>query len=208
MGFGFGVWLMKLDRRVVERFEGLQFAVPSKVMSAPTILYPGLDWQSIDLRGTLTRLGYREQRAGGSLSRGSYRWGVTRLRLHLHAFDHPSRPEPARQVEIALEGSRIAGIFDLPVGSSGGVGVERGVVLLEPELVGAYYGPDREQRDLVRNRLPQQRVRRRFAGMILTINLDPIESAHGNRSTAPRVTRHGGLQDSEVRLKRRSERLS
>jgi penicillin-binding protein 1B len=51
-------------------------------------------------------------------------------------------------VEIRLQGSQITGIFDLAAG--GAPGVERGVVLLEPELVGAYYGPNREQRDLVR----------------------------------------------------------
>jgi hypothetical protein len=42
--------LIRLDRIVVSRFEGRVFQVPSRVLSAPTILYPGLDWQHIDLR--------------------------------------------------------------------------------------------------------------------------------------------------------------
>jgi len=47
---------------VVARFEGRLFRVPSRVLSAPAILYPGLDWKRVDLRGALVRLGYREAR--------------------------------------------------------------------------------------------------------------------------------------------------
>ena len=178
IGFAFGVWLMKLDRIVVERFEGLQFAVPSKVMSAPTILYPGLDWKSTGLRQTLTRLGYREQSAGGELARGRYRWGATRLRIHLHEFEHPTRAEPALQVDIALTGSRIASIFESPVGASGAEprrGAERGAVLLEPELVGAYFGSDHEQRDLVR----LGEVPRHLTDAIMSVEDRRFESHHG-----------------------------
>ena len=34
-------WILELDRIVVSRFEGQRFHVPSRVYSAPTILYPG-----------------------------------------------------------------------------------------------------------------------------------------------------------------------
>ncbi len=126
------------------RFEGRLFRVPSRVLSAPTILYPGLDHQRIDLRGTLVRLGYRERRAPGSLGPGRMRWEGNRLLLHRRAFEHPTRAEPARKVVVTLAGSRIDSIRE------GGSRREIGALLLEPELVGAYYGPDREQRELVR----------------------------------------------------------
>ena len=38
-------YAIHLDRIVRARFEGRLFRVPSRVMSAPTILYPGLDWK-------------------------------------------------------------------------------------------------------------------------------------------------------------------
>jgi len=137
-------WVLELDQIVVDRFEGPRFAVPSKVLSAPTILYPGLDWQRADLLGSLRRLGYRERAAGAPLSPGSFRKSGGSLEVYLRAFDHPSRPEPARDVVISLDGAEIREIRER------GTGREVVAALLEPELVGAYYGLDHEQRELVR----------------------------------------------------------
>lgn len=136
--------LVVLDRMVVERFDGRRFRVPSRVLSAPTIVYPGLDWKNVDLLGTLTRLGYQQQAGAATPDPGRFAWGDGRVRAHLRAFEHPSRPEPSRLVELRLEGHEIASIRDLEADR------ELGAVLLEPELVGSYYGPDREQRELVR----------------------------------------------------------
>lgn len=143
-GFGLAVYLVGLDQLVRQRFDGTRFRVPSRVYSAPTILYPGLDWKLIDLRGTLARLGYRERARAGTPPPGQYTWGSQRVRVHLRAFDHPSRPEPSRDVVLRLSGSQIASISALPSGR------DLGTVLLEPEPLGAYYGPSREQRELVR----------------------------------------------------------
>ncbi|MCH7600447.1 MAG: hypothetical protein IH973_11880, partial [Myxococcales bacterium] len=106
LAFIFGLstanWIVSMNRIVVDRFDGQRFAVPSKVYSAPGILYPGLDAELIDLRGTLARLGYREQTvtAGRPLRPGLYRWSKNRLRVYLRAFSHPTRPEPARDIVI------------------------------------------------------------------------------------------------------------
>jgi penicillin-binding protein 1B len=147
-GFLAGAELVRLDRIVTARFEGPRFRVPSRVLSAPTILYPGLDWQRIGLRELLGRLGYREEPAGALRARalppGTGVWSRNDARIHLRGFEHPTRPEPARDVRLRFEGSRIESLEDA------GTGRSLGAVLLEPELVGAYYGPDREQRDLVR----------------------------------------------------------
>jgi penicillin-binding protein 1B len=142
-GFAAAAVVVDLDRTVRARFEGIRFRVPSRVYGAPTILYPGLDWRRIDLRGSLARLGYRESADAGSLPPGQYVWGGQRVRVHLRAFAHPSRPEPARDVVIRLSGSSVAEIRAVPGGE------ELGAVLLEPESLGAYYGPQREQRELV-----------------------------------------------------------
>jgi penicillin-binding protein 1B len=135
--------LVQLDRIVRARFEGTLFRVPSRVLSAPLILYPGLDHELIDLRGTLERLGYREA-SGEKIALGRYRWTAREVRIHRRAFEHPSRAEPARLVALQLAGRTIDGIRDLQTKR------EIGALFLEPEQVGAYYGPDREQRELVR----------------------------------------------------------
>ena len=137
-------WLLDLDRVVRSRFEGQRFAVPSRVYAAPTVIYPGADWQRLDLAGWLRRMGYRE--AGderGRLAVGDYRWLPGRLRVHLRAFDHPQLPEPNRKVEFRFRDGRVERM-------SGADGEPIGVVALEPEPISAYYGSDREQRDLVR----------------------------------------------------------
>jgi penicillin-binding protein 1B len=142
-GFASAAYVVRLDRIVVARFEGQHFRVPSRVFSAPTILYPGLNYQLVDLRGTLARLGYREAEETRDFPPGRFVWKGGRVRIHLRAFEHPSRPEPSRDVVLRLSGKTIEEIRELPRGQ------KVGAVLLEPEQIGAYYGPDREQRQLV-----------------------------------------------------------
>jgi penicillin-binding protein 1B len=133
-----------LDRIVRARFEGRLFRVPSRVMSAPTILYPGLDWKRIELPATLARLGYREIEPGDAPPIGHFSWEGRRVRLHRRPFDHPNRAEPSRDIVLRLSGTTIEELRDAQTGR------ELGALLLEPELVGSYYGPDHEQRELVR----------------------------------------------------------
>jgi penicillin-binding protein 1B len=141
-----GRWLLGLDQTVRERFDGRRFRVPSRVMSAPTILYPGFDAGRFDLKGQLLRRGYREQSGarGTPLEPGRFRWTPTRVRVHLRAFEHPTRPEPARDIVMRVSQGSVEEMRELPRGR------EVGAVLLEPEQVGAFYGSSREQRDLVR----------------------------------------------------------
>jgi penicillin-binding protein 1B len=75
------------------------------------------------------------------------------VRVHLHAFEHPTRAEPARDIVMRLSEGTIEEMRELPRGR------EVGAVLLEPEQVGAFYGSDREQRELVRlDDVPQHLV--------------------------------------------------
>jgi penicillin-binding protein 1B len=136
--------VVRLDGVVRDRFEGRLFRVPSRVLSAPTILYPGLDWKRADLLGTLGRLGYRESSKREGLGLGRFHQRPGELRIHRRAFEHPTRAEPARVLALRLEGSVIAELRDATSHR------EMGAAFLEPELVGAYYGSDHEQRELVR----------------------------------------------------------
>ena len=133
LAFGAGIWiagwLLELDRIVVSRFEGRRFSIPSRVYAAPIVIYPGVDWQRLDLAGWLARMGYREQSEAGPLVVGSYRWLPGRLRVHLRGFDHPQLPETDRKVELRLEGGRVRQIRD-----------DRGVPI---DIVST--GPGREQ---------------------------------------------------------------
>jgi penicillin-binding protein 1B len=148
LAFGGGVFVtravVRLDRVVRARFEGRLFTVPSRVYSAPTMLSAGLDVQTIGLRDTLRRLGYREGSQAELDTPGTTWWEPDRIRVHLRGFEHPTRAEASRRVELALAGRTIEAIRDLETER------ELAVALLEPETVGAYYGPEHEQRELVR----------------------------------------------------------
>ncbi|MBW2371511.1 MAG: PBP1A family penicillin-binding protein [Deltaproteobacteria bacterium] len=174
VGFLVGGRLVQLDRVVVGRFEGQRFRVPSRVLSAPTILYPGVDIERIGLRNLLDRLGYRsEVQRGrldlGRLAIGHQAWAKGGARVHLRGFDHPTRPERPRDVLLRLDGKVVREIRELPEGRP------LGAVLLEPEPVGSYYGPDREQRDLVQLAdVPQHLV-----DAILAVEDQRFQSHHG-----------------------------
>ncbi|MCA9510615.1 MAG: PBP1A family penicillin-binding protein, partial [Myxococcales bacterium] len=164
-------WLLDLDGVVRERFEGRPFRVPSRVFAAPAILYPGLDTKRADVRGQLLRLGYREQDGGADapLAEGRFRVSPGRVRIHLRPFEHPTRGEPARDVVLRMSGSTIEQIRELPRGR------EVGAVLVEPEPVGAFYGSEHEERELVRiDEVPQHLI-----DAILAVEDRRFESHHG-----------------------------
>jgi len=169
LGLIFAAWVLEIDRVVVERFEGRRFRVPSRVYSAPLIVYPGTDWQRVDLSGWLLRLGYREQPQGGDLQPGGYEWHPGRLRVHLRAFDHPLRPEPARELTFHLAGGLIEDIEETHTGAS------VAVVVLEPEPVSAFLGKDREQRELIKIDV----VPPHLVGAIYAIEDKRFEAHHG-----------------------------
>ncbi len=162
-------YVLKLDRLVLHRLEGRRFEVPSKVLSAPTILYPGLNWKRMDLPGLLERQGYRKIAPVTRMPLGRYRWGTKTARVHLRPFNHPSRAERARDVVFRLDGPFLEEIREA------GSGREIGALLVEPELMGSYYGPDREQREIVRlDRVPQHLI-----DAVLAVEDKRFEQHHG-----------------------------
>lgn len=149
LAFGGGVFAtraaVRLDRIVRARFEGRLFQVPSRVFAAPMILSAGLDIGRIDLRGSLKRLGYRSESSDQIAAPGGMYWTKGRAVLHLRPFEHPTRSEPARRIQLRLAGSVIESIHD-----GDAEGRELAAVLVEPEPVGSYFGPHRVQREPVR----------------------------------------------------------
>ena len=140
-------WLLDLDEMVVSRFEGRRFSVPSRVYAAPIVIYPGVDWQRLDLAGWLARMGYREQQEAGPLIVGHYRWLPGRLRVHLRSFDHPQLPESERKVEFRLEEGRVREMRD-------DHGEPVSVVALEPEPIHGFVDSFKACRIAIRGHYP------------------------------------------------------
>lgn len=139
-----GRYLADLDRRVRVRFSGKLFSVPSRVYASSTVIYPGLNLERSGLWAHLDQLSYREAAPQKPLQQGQYTWSGSSLLLHRRAFQHPNRPEPAKEVVVRVSGDRVERIIDQ------GTGREVGAFVLEPVPIGTFYGPDRERREIVK----------------------------------------------------------
>ena len=139
-GFAVARSVVQLDHVVRERFGGRLFRVPSRVLSAPTILYPGLDWKQIGLKATLQRLGYRESASPEDLALGRFSWKGANVRIHRRAFEHPTRAEPARVLQLRLAGTLIEELRDADTRR------ELGAAPPRARAVGATTGPTRAAR--------------------------------------------------------------
>ena len=144
-GLGLGFETARLDQIVRARFEGRLFRVPSKVLSSPVVLCTGLDCAGRDLSGTLDRLGYRELRGRGPAPAGALPpRGRAKLAPPPARLRPPDRgPSPTLEASSPSRARRIARDPRRPRPRASASSS------LEPELVGAYYGPDRAQRELV-----------------------------------------------------------
>lgn len=131
-----------LSKKIETRFSGRRWSIPSRVFSDIMILYPG---QTIDLallHEKLRHLGYREG-AHKPERKGECRISRSTIELFLNDLEIPSRTREGFPVKISLSPNRIESITrfdrDEPVP----------ILELEPEEIMLFFGPEREQRQLV-----------------------------------------------------------
>jgi penicillin-binding protein 1B len=131
-----------LSDKIDKRFSGRRWSIPSKVFSDTTILYPGQPIDPVFFHQKLRSLGYREvahrpERAGELHEVGS------KIEIFLHDLKTPSVKRTGFPVRISLSQNRIASINRLDNGMS------LRILELEPEEVMLFFGPEREQRQLI-----------------------------------------------------------
>ncbi|MEE8557428.1 MAG: PBP1A family penicillin-binding protein [Myxococcota bacterium] len=131
-----------LEARVEGRFAGRLFALPSRVYSAPMLLYPGMDVRRLGLTERLTRLRYRTV-SGPAVRVGEVALLADRIRIGRRPFRsaHGQQGGGVLDVEIGRDG-RIRALRD-------GAGSDVPVGEIEPELLGELHGVDRADRRLV-----------------------------------------------------------
>jgi penicillin-binding protein 1B len=135
--------LVVLDKQVEARFRGRLFAVPSRVYSAPLVLFPGLDVERVALVERLQRLNYHP--AQGAFPRmGEYLLGEGKVEIGQRPFRYAYRQVSGARVVLRVDqDSRIVSLRDAR-------GRELATVEIEPELFAEYHGPSREDRRLVK----------------------------------------------------------
>jgi len=131
-----------LSGKIDKRFSGRRWSIPSKVYSDSTILYPGQIIDPVLFRRKLRNLGYREvahlpEHEGELRKVGSY------IEIFLNELKTPSVKRAGFRASILVLQNRIASIARLDNG------VSLPILELEPEEVMRFFGPEREQRQLI-----------------------------------------------------------
>src|SRR6218665_2871635 len=80
---GVGLYVLKLDSTVREKFEGRRWAIPARVYSRPLELYAGAPLSLADVQQELRILNYRQQEPTSS---GSWQQKGNELYVHTRGF--------------------------------------------------------------------------------------------------------------------------
>jgi penicillin-binding protein 1B len=136
-----------LEQEVVARFSGRPWTIPSTVYSDSTVVYPGQKIGDLGLIQRLARLNYHRVDSGQVRARGEYSYELTkgRLVIFLHSFRYPDRQFPGALIALRISPVQtVIGMEDesarQPIYS----------LELEPELLGAIFQGDWEQRRSMR----------------------------------------------------------
>lgn len=144
---GLGLYMVKLDRVVKEKFEGKRWEIPARVYARPLELYTGAAVSGDALKDELKLLNYRKaddyQTAGTWSQQGGYYY------VHTRGFDYGDSQDPSQVLKISFEGSQLV---DIQSTQNNGTGIAR----LEPIQIGGIYPRHNEDRVLVQlSNVPQ-----------------------------------------------------
>jgi len=143
------LYSVHLYHQVEARFSGRRWSIPSQIFSDVTLLYPGMRINRSLFEAKLRRLGYR------AVSRTPRRKGEMRVKpgvieLFLHDLNLPEEARAGYAVRLEFAGPTLAALEPMTPGPS------VPLVTLEPELLGSFFGPQREKRELIAiDRMPR-----------------------------------------------------
>lgn len=139
---GLLVYGWSLSEKIEKRFSGRRWSIPSKVFSDITLLYPGQRINQTLFYEKLHHLGYREV-MHQPVQKGEMRISKSAVEIFLRDLDLPSHQREALPVRIALKQNRIQVIKHLKSGEM------IPILVIEPEEIMLFFGPEREHRKLV-----------------------------------------------------------
>jgi penicillin-binding protein 1B len=136
---GVGVYMLKLDGTVREKFEGKRWEIPARVYARPLELYAGAPLALRDVQDELRTLHYREQDVSGA---GSWQLKGKDLLIHTRGFAFGGDIESSQILRLSFNGNTLADVVSTVPGN-------RGVVRLEPLVIGGIYPKQNEDRILM-----------------------------------------------------------
>lgn len=135
---GVAVWMVSLDMRITNTFEGRRWDLPARVYAAPTELFVGKRLSADQLEAQLRRLGYR-QTTGATDTPGTYRRNGEQIVLHRRAATFWDGSVPARPLRVLFTGDQIR-VLDTVSGTP--VTLAR----LDPLMIGSVFAAHGEDR--------------------------------------------------------------
>ncbi len=128
--------------RVVRRFDGRRWDLPSRIYSDLYVLRPGDAVSAAELQGRLARLYY--QRVDSVPERpGRYRIERDSIEIHTRPFRYPGHDFAGLRFRLTLSGRRVKSIADA-------TGQSLPALILEPELLGSVFSAELEDRTVIR----------------------------------------------------------
>ena len=131
------VWL---DYRIRDEFEGTRWALPARVFARPLELAPGVPLTADAIEAELKLAGYRRVRS--AFRPASFERNGDRVRLVTREFRFPDGTAPSRRVSVSMSGGRITGVEV--------EGESRSRVRVDPAEIARVYPAHREDRVLLR----------------------------------------------------------
>jgi penicillin-binding protein 1B len=162
-----------LQHEVIERFSGKRWTIPSRIYSDSVTIYPGQRLEDIGFFQRIARLNYHRVAGAADVNaRGVYYYDQKqgRLLIFLHSFSYPFKDFPGELVELKL--ARDGTVASIEDESSHEVVYS---IELEPELLGAIFQGDWEQRRLV----PLNEIPPAFVDAILAAEDHRFYEHHG-----------------------------
>ncbi|HEY5900230.1 MAG TPA: transglycosylase domain-containing protein, partial [Burkholderiales bacterium] len=135
-------FVIHLDLRVRDQFEGRRFALPARIYARPLEVHAGLRVSQADVEDELRELGYRDVPTS-NLDAGWYARRGGELEINVRAFTFWDGPQPARRIRVAFDGGKVARLTDAE-------NRELPLARLEPLAIGGIYPAGNEDRVLVR----------------------------------------------------------
>jgi penicillin-binding protein 1B len=136
---GLGLYMLRLDGVVRDKFEGRRWAIPARVYARPLELYAGAPLAQRDVLDELKLLHYRQQSPANA---GSWQQKGNELVIHTRGFTFGDGAEKAQVLRLRFSGNTIADVASTERN-------ERGVVRLEPMVIGGIYPRHNEDRILM-----------------------------------------------------------
>ena len=134
-------YVMWLDYRIYDEFEGRKWSVPARVYSRPAEVYTGQQFTIANFIRRLNLSGY--QQANEITLPGEYSFHPNRVLVYLRSFDYWDGKFIANLYDIEFQNGAISRIFDKKAGSN------IAILRIDPVLIGKIYPDHNEDRVLV-----------------------------------------------------------